>query len=247
MIAADTARSKVYLQALARHQLCPGHVLVLRNPDDATMPGQVTRATKKGDSSPNGETQECWSEAQFDLAEPLDLTLERMQASTEVIRCSDINHPDVIEKVREMPQPVLIYSGFGGALLRHDILSAGKRFLHVHGGYLPDYKGSTTSYYSLLLEGNMGASSLFLNAEIDAGPVLQRRRFPPPPDRLAIDHLYDSAARARVLIDTLMSYVATGSWSFELLENTGGETYYVIHPVLKHIAILAEPGVDRCG
>lgn len=93
----------------------------------------------------------------------------------------------------------------------------------------------------------MGASSLFLNAEIDAGPVLQRRRFPPPPDRLAIDHIYDSAARARVLVDTLKSYIATGSWNFELPENTGGETYYVIHPVLKHIAILAEPGVDSCG
>ncbi len=247
MIAADTARSKVYLQALSRHQLCPGRVLVLCNRDDATLPGQVARTREESAASPIPETQECWSEAQFDITEPLDVTLQRMQVSTEVIRCIDINHPEVIEKVREIPQSVLIYSGFGGALLRKEVLSTRKRFLHVHGGYLPEFKGSTTSYYSLLIEGAMGASSLFLNAEIDAGPVLQRRRFPSPPDRLAIDHIYDSAARARVLVDTLKSYIATGSWNFELPENTGGETYYVIHPVLKHIAILAEPGVDSCG
>jgi methionyl-tRNA formyltransferase len=32
--------------------------------------------------------------------------------------------------------------------------------------------------------------------------------------------------------------VKCGGWEFELPANAGGETYYIIHPVLKHIAIL---------
>jgi methionyl-tRNA formyltransferase len=84
----------------------------------------------------------------------------------------------------------------------------------------------------------MGASSLFLSEEIDSGPVLLRRSFPSPPDMTEIDHVYDSAVRAKVLVETLERYRKTGEWQFELANNIGGETYYIIHPVLKHIAIM---------
>jgi methionyl-tRNA formyltransferase len=43
-----------------------------------------------------------------------------------------------------------------------------------------------------------------------------------------------------VLVDTLVRYIRSGQWEFELPNNLGGETYYIIHPVLKHIAILAK-------
>jgi len=243
MIVADTSRSKAYLQALSRHDLLPARVLVLRNSATKPLPGQLD--LKNSYRNMRRERNECWSETGFDISESLEDTLMRMELSTEALNCSDINHVDVVEKVRATPEPVMIYSGYGGVLLKKEILSTGKRFLHVHGGYLPDYKGSTTNYYSLLVEGTLGASSLFLSAEIDGGPVLRRRKFPPPPDLLSIDHVYDSAARARVLVETLKEYVRDGEWRFELPENAGGDTYYIIHPVLKHIAILAEPQVVR--
>jgi methionyl-tRNA formyltransferase len=245
MIAADTSRSKAYLQALLRHDLSPAHVLVLRNPGGNALPGQVRAAPTSPDKSASQSFAECWSEADFDVTEPIDVTLKRMHTVVDIIDCTDINDASVVDRVRRMPQSVLIYSGYGGVLLKYEILSAGKKFLHVHGGYLPDYKGSTTNYYSLLAEDILGASSLFLSEHVDSGPVLHRRKFPPPPDRMAIDHVYDSAARARVLIDTLESYATTGSWQFELPENSGGETYYIIHPVLKHIAVLAQPSGEQ--
>ena len=245
MIAADTSRSKAYLQALLRHDLNPDHVLVLRNPGHGTLPGQTAaKQVRSAAEGPDG-LAECWSEAQFDVCEPVEVTLQRMHTIVEIIECADVNDSVVVDRVRRMPQSVLIYSGYGGVLLKKEILSAGKKFLHVHGGYLPDYKGSTTNYYSLLADDSLGASSLFLSEQIDSGPVLRRRKFPPPADRQAIDHVYDSAARARVLVDTLLSYAETGTWQFELPENSGGETYYVIHPVLKHIAILAHSGEEE--
>jgi hypothetical protein len=51
-------------------------------------------------------------------------------------------------------------------------------------------------------------------------------------------HIYDSGARAKVLVETLQNYLKNGGWKFDLPANIGGETYYIIHPVLKHIAIL---------
>jgi len=247
MIAADTSRSKAYLQALSGHGLLPASVLVLRNPKTKPLPGQTSGMNSGLRQGARRQTDEVWSEAGFDVSESLDDTLTRMGVVAEVMDCTDINGIEVIERVRAMPEPVMIYSGYGGVLLKEEILSTGKRFLHIHGGYLPDFKGSTTNYYSLLVDGTLGASALFLSAKIDSGPVLRRRKFPPPRDRLAIDHVYDSAARARVLVETLEAYVRDGEWRFELPENSGGDTYYIIHPVLKHIAILAEPQVGQCG
>ena len=66
-----------------------------------------------------------------------------------------------------------------------------------------------------------------------------RRKFIPPEDRTQIDHIYDSAARAKVLVETLQEYENTGE--FQCKEDLGkGETYFIIHPILKHIAILSK-------
>ena len=240
MVAGDTSRSRAYLQALVRNGLLPGFVLLLESPADTTLPGQLNRSVTSPPAAAFSETDACWSEAHFDPALPIRSLLDKLAIPYEVLASRDINDPSVVEAIRRRTEQVFIYSGFGGALLRKEVLSTGKRFLHVHGGYLPDYKGSTTNYYSLLSEGNMGASAIFLNEEIDCGPVLMRRKFPAAADRQAIDHIYDSGARAKVLVETLRRYRASGDWEFELPDNIGGETYYIIHPVLKHLAILAQ-------
>lgn len=236
MIAANTSRSRAYLAALERHSLLPAWTLLLDDSSQEAAPGQAAETTKLFARAPHQDS--CWSETEFDLAAPLQPWLERLGLVYTVAGSRDINEPNVIKMLAQSAPSVLIYSGYGGALLRREVLACGKRFLHVHGGYLPDFKGSTTNYYSLLEENTIGASALFLNAEIDSGPVLFRRRFPAPYERTEIDHRYDAAARARVLIDTLQQYCVNGEWRFDLPDNRGGSTYYIIHPVLKHIAIL---------
>lgn len=238
MVAADTSRSRAYLQALARNGLMPGYVLVLDPASAQPLPGQLGKSVAGAETQLSTETDECWSEARFDPSLPIRAQLEEMNIPYEVATSKDINDPAVVEIIRRSTASVFIYSGYGGVLLRQDVLATGKHFLHVHGGYLPDYKGSTTNYYSLIVEDTLGASSLFLSEEIDSGSVLLRRKFPPPANRQAIDHIYDSAARAKVLVETLQNFLKSGRWEFELPANVAGETYYIIHPVLKHIAIL---------
>ncbi len=240
LIAADTTRSRAYLQSLIRHQLLPNFVLLLEHEAANVLPGQIKANEAVNPPVVIVDNEDDWSESNFAPTLPIRDLLDIHAIPYAVAPNMDINDSAVIDEIARRGEAVFIYSGFGGVLLRKDLLSCGKKFLHVHGGYLPDYKGSTTNYFSLLVEKKMGASSMFLSEEIDSGPVLIRREFSVPPDKLEIDHRYDSAARAKVLVDTLVRYIRSGQWEFELPNNLGGETYYIIHPVLKHIAILAK-------
>ena len=218
MVAADTTRTKYYIDELIKNNLLPSYILLLLNNDNELLPGQkevetenelITRLRKEG--------------VKYDIAPN-----------------SNINSDEVITAIANRLETVFIFSGYGGVLLRDKILDTGKKFLHIHGGYLPDYKGSTTNYYSLIDENTIGASAIFLTKEIDCGPILLRKKFVPPKDRTEIDHNSDSEARAKVLIECLQNYVDSGGWEYELENNYGGETFYIIHPVLKHIAILVK-------
>ena len=241
LIAANTSRTRAYLAALERHKILPAWTLVLDDESKELKLGQAKRnqVSRVISSEPDG----CWSEVNFDPTAPLLPWLDRLGISYTLADSRDIHAPEVMDLISISSPSVLIYSGYGGVLLSRKLLELGKRFLHVHGGYLPDFKGSTTNYYSLLDEGLMGASAIFLTEEIDCGPILARRKFPAPEGGCKeIDHVYDAAARARVLVDTLIAYQKFGQWSGELQCNQGGKVYYVIHPILKHLAILGGPG-----
>lgn len=229
LIAADTPRSRAYVQAMEQSGLFAGHTLVLRDPEKKLRPGQQADANQEPPKDMGGFV--------YSAAEPLETTLERIGATFEYVDSIDINSDLIFEKLRQRPEEVFIYSGFGGGILRQRILET-KRFLHVHGGYLPAYKGSTTNYFSLIQEGFCGTSTIFLEPEIDCGAILVRQKFDPPEDRQEMDFTYESAIRALTLTDTLKAFAKTGAWPDSGVTNAGGDTYYIIHPLLKHLAIL---------
>lgn len=240
MVAADTSRSRAYLQSLVENDLLPNFVLVLDEVSDKILPGQLENSQSAFAGKHNPEIEECWSEISLDLTKPIRALLDESGIPYDISVSGNINDASVVVALSRRKESVFIYSGFGGQLLRKDILNTGKLFLHVHGGYLPEFKGSTANYYSLIIEGTLGASAFFLNENIDSGPILLRRKFRPPMDLQNIDHIYDSAARAKVLVESLKNYLKCGGWEVETTDNSGGETYYIIHPVLKHIAILGK-------
>ena len=237
LIVADTTRSRFYIQSLVRHNLIPNFVLVLKDKSNGLLPGQINNFNE--DDNKIEINHDCWSEINNNPSEPIKVTLNCNSIEFKESETSDLHDPTIIRCIGKRPESIFIYSGFGGVILRKELFDTGKKFLHIHGGYLPAYKGSTTNYYSLIVDNNMGASSIFLNQEIDSGPMLQRKNFPPPKDRTQIDHIYDSAARSKVLIETLFKYKNSGK--FKCKKNLEkGETYYIIHPILKHIAILSK-------
>ncbi|MEH7525820.1 hypothetical protein V7149_21500, partial [Bacillus sp. JJ1503] len=92
-----------------------------------------------------------------------------------------------------------------------------------------------------LSEGNFGASAIFLNERIDEGPVLAKKMYDVPINIPDVDYIYDPYIRADLLVEVLSRYKKMGTFQIEETKNPyEGETYFIIHPVLKHIAILSE-------
>lgn len=230
IIAAPTYRSRAYVQAMQAAGIRPARAYL--------PPGiePLWQGSASLDIDLRGEGQLT----RFHAAEPAAITLEGMGVECVVLPSADINAAETVEALTNAPEEVLIYSGRGGALLRSPVLQTGKRFLHVHGGWVPEFRGSTTFYFSLLKEGMMGASALWLDLGIDTGAVIQRRKYPAPYG-VDIDFLVDPLVRADLLVDVLSERLVAGRFVDGAQATGEGTTYHVIHPVLKHIAL------RRCG
>lgn len=229
LLAAHTARSQAYLQVLAMRGLLPATVILLGDP-----PQQAARsATRTG--------VRVWQDIALpDLQEPLAETCAR--AGTKVLRspAADVNAQETRRLIEGAQMEILIYAGVPGQIVGAEVLRSGPAFLHLHSGWLPDYRGSTTVYYALLDGEDPGVSALLLDPSIDTGPVLARRRYPRPPADMDVDRLYDSAIRADLLAHVIGIYHETGRLPrAEPQSPEAGRTHFVIHPVLKHLALLS--------
>jgi methionyl-tRNA formyltransferase len=151
-----------------------------------------------------------------------------------------INAPEVAAMLTRHKPRLVIYSGYGGQIVGDELLSLGIPFLHMHTGWLPSYRGSTTLYYALLNGELPAASALILDKRIDTGPLVARRTYPRPPAGMDIDCGYDNALRADLLVRILRDYAVSGELPVvapqEPIEDS---PYFVIHPILKHIALLS--------
>lgn len=229
ILAAQTPRSNAYVQAMAQKGINIKAAVVFGE-SSTTKPGQTTYVPDRN-----------WPDAPVflpDLSVPLHEALDQVCEKVSYVTASHINDSAISEKFEELSPKLVIYSGYGAQIVGEPLLDTGIPFLHLHAGWLPDFRGSTTTYYHLLATGDCGVSAILFKKDIDTGPILARKKFPKPPRHMDIDYLYDSAIRADLLVDVLKHY---GTHA-ELPEVTtqdpeDGDTYYVIHPVLKHIAI----------
>jgi methionyl-tRNA formyltransferase len=232
MIAAHSARSQAYLQTLITNGITPAHVLLL-----GEAPVQSTAVPKQ-------QKQMLHDVLLPDLNESLATSLSTAGIPATTLETRDINADEVVESVRRLAPRLVIFSGYGGQIVGDRLIDLGVPLLHVHSGWLPEYRGSTTVYYSLLEERCCAASAIILDKQIDTGPVLARKHYPAPPLGTDIDRRYDTAIRADLLLDVLRAYHATGRLDVELQQHGEGQTYYVIHPLLKHLALLSLPGAE---
>lgn len=229
LVAAPTARSQAYIQMLVAHGLHPEFVLLLGNHD----PGMPV--TPPSPHRWRGVTL-------VDLNESVAATCHRAGIRPHVIEASSINDTPAQSALRRLRPDTLIYSGAGGQIVSTETLGLGARFLHMHAGDIPNYRGSTTIYYALLNSVPPAVTAIFLDAQIDTGGILARQSYPAPDRSIDIDRVYDASIRADTLVRLLYGYTATGSFTPPLPQKQDeGATYFVIHPVLKHLAILGLP------
>lgn len=226
-LAADTARSRAYAQAMAVSGMIPETTLLFGGGSQKRL-GQAERVINslaiEGVFTPV-------------LGVPLEETCSSFNTPVEEIDAQSISDQAIADRLTELQPSLVIYSGFGGELVPGSLCRSWK-LLHMHSGYLPEYRGSTTCYYSLLAENRCGVTAIFLSPSIDTGAVVAKEHYAAPAKDVDIDYVYDSAIRADLLVKVLKSYAETNG-NLQMVEQdvSEGQTYYVIHPVLKNIAI----------
>ena len=122
-------------------------------------------------------------------------------------------------------------------ILKREILEVGPKFIHLHPGILPFYRGSTCFYYSIINEDKCGVTAFIMDESLDAGDIITQKTFPKP-NYVNIDSVYDSHIRSETLIHVLKNKLLE-KHKFQSQDSSKGTTYFIIHPVLKHIAILS--------
>lgn len=226
LLAADTARSRAYAQILARHEMQPGAVVLFGGANGAPGQGQPAGVDSLDDLFVP------------DFSEPVEATCTRLGWDLHRVTAQSVNSPEVKAQLESLRPKVVIYSGFGGQIVKKEILHCSGPFLHMHPGWLPEFRGSTTVYYSWMLNNGTGVSAIFLEEKIDTGPIVDRRRYPAPPAGVDVDYLYDTVIRADLLARVMKKYVEHDGILPTEQQPPAGRNYYVIHPLLKHLALL---------
>ena len=228
IMAAETNRSRIYLQALEMRGLIPSAALLAKETSN--------KGNAKSKPPPQNEFHR--DETTFNLSLSVEKLASRMNIPIKHSHCSDPNSEETISIIKTLKQSFIIYSGPAGVILKQRVLNLGKKFLHIHPGIVPKFRGSTTIYYSLLKEGTVGASAFFMDQKIDQGPIIRQDTFPNFENKVAIDCFEDSFMRAQLLVNVLNDYAKSGSFEIrEQVQSEEEETYFIIHPILKSIAI----------
>jgi len=139
-----------------------------------------------------------------------------------------INH-SIVNFLLNLNDKNIIYSGYPGIIIKSKRLLKEKNIIHNHPGKLPEYKGSTTIYYSLLKENNIYCSTLIMNNKIDDGKILFVKKYNLPRNIKTIDNSYDDKIRSLNLEFFLKKFKMKQIKK----QNKIFLPYYVIHPVLR--------------
>lgn len=233
LLASDTARTKAYLQAMVREEKLPGICIVYSD--------HISRMKEEAENYKEDGQERKY----FDVDVPVLYTVYKARIPYMLLDTGDINSEWMENTIQGLEQKYLIYSGYGGSILKPHLFRLGKRFIHVHAGILPQYRGSTTIYYSFLQEKNFGATALFLNEGIDEGEIILEGHYEIPEEKTDIDFIYEPYIRSRMLIKTIEKYLENGRLEGRRQSIDGAETYFIIHPVLKHLALLGIEQVQK--
>ena len=147
----------------------------------------------------------------------------------------DINNSQLTNFIKQSNVDFFIFTG--GGILKTEILSSGPRFIHFHPGIVPFYRGSTCFYYSIINDDKCGVTAYVMNEKLDAGKIIHQKTFPKP-SHIFIDDVFDAHIRSDTMTDVLKNNLLVKE-NFSKQDPNVGETYFVIHPVLKHVAILS--------
>jgi methionyl-tRNA formyltransferase len=213
-------RSKAYIQKLIKNNIILDDIILMNS-------GNYEKKYSK-------EIIKKSIESGFDISIPVVKTLKKNNLNFHEFDFVDINNSKLIEYVKN--SKIKYYLFTGGGILKKAILNAGPKFIHFHPGIVPNYRGSTCFYYSIINENNCGVTSFVMDEKLDTGDIIYQKKFLKP-NHIYIDEIFDPFIRSETMIDVIQKNLIKKS-KFLKQNMLQGETYFIIHPVLKHISIM---------
>lgn len=220
-------RGMAYLDVFREMSIFPEEIIL--------MPGSIGKL-----KDVRAEDHFDYSGRFFDLNYDLFEYVKTCGADVKSVSSSDINSIEVRHALKSCSSEYIIFTG--GGILGRDILSMGKKIIHVHPGLLPEYRGSTCFYYSILERGTVAATAFIMDEGIDTGKPIVSVEFRVnyninKEQPLFMDFVLDPYIRAYTLKKVLNIYLGFGTIPVQMQQQAGKPAYYVMHPLLRHIAV----------
>ena len=225
-------RTNSYLQNLANSSVVPDKI-ILFGIDDVFKSGIYT----------TDNSVKYWNDLFIpNLNTSIGHFLRDKKIGFTLLNSKNINDDLVLKEISKIKEEIdlVIYSGYGGQIIKKPFFDFKFSILHAHSGWLPDFRGSTTLYYSWLIKNECAVTCLYLNEKIDEGEIVKRMKFPVPPEFLNIDYEYDNMIRGHLLSQVLIDIRKKHQLPVGIEQDESAETYFVIHPILKHLTMLKD-------
>lgn len=217
MVLQETNRSKAYLQNLIMNGLLPNFVYILRG-----------REKEVFDSNPPNLESSFFNPY---ISEEDSLKVAGIPYR--ILKASSFNDPIVVETIKQRHEEYFIFSGSG---ILKEIFDSRKKFVHAHPGKLPEYRGSTCFYYSALAEDRWTCTAFIMSPRIDEGEIITSKEFPLPTKKIDPARVWDPYTRSEVLVNAVRPLVNGNTIRTTKQDLSTGVVYYIIHPVLRHLA-----------
>lgn len=224
-------RSMAYLDVIKGCGALPSTIIVLKN-DNLLAPDVLEEFRRLG-----------YSDTYFDPEQCIEAFAHEYNIPIAVTNAKSINDPEIQHTLDSISIEDWLFTG--GGILKAPLFKQGRRFLHVHPGKLPEYRGSTCFYYSLLAGDGLFASAFFLTPELDKGEVIVEERFSlnvsiSDRNKYFIDYVVDPWIRSQVLLKLLKAELTSCRKSPVNVTASDillDRAYYVMHPLLRAMTI----------
>jgi len=101
------------------------------------------------------------------------------KARLPLLRPLDPNAPEVLEQIKSWSPELIVLGGYGPIVRSPFLATAPRGAVNLHGGRLPEYRGSSPMNWVLINgEKEFGISIIQVDDGVDTGDVLSERRFP---------------------------------------------------------------------
>ena len=100
-----------------------------------------------------------------------------------VIETADINHPEMITKLKSCRPEIILVAAFGQMLKKAVLEIPGKGVFNIHPSLLPRYRGAAPVEHTILnREQETGVTIIAVTRRMDAGPILSQKKVKIWPD-----------------------------------------------------------------